>query len=122
MNDYVLCHHGIKGMKWGVVRDLRNRNKAKRVSKIEAKVSAKKKSAKPTYPSVKSLSDQDLKQILNRMDMEKRYNQMTAKEKTATQKFVNDVLTNAAKQTATKYTADYMSKGVEYLIKSSKKK
>lgn len=122
MSEYILVHHGVKGMKWGVIRSLSALRKNRRTSVDDTVSKPKKKSSKPPTRSVKDITDTELKQILNRMEMEKKYNQFTAKEKSAAQKFVSEVLTGAAKQTATKYAAQYMSSGVEYLIKSSKAK
>lgn len=101
MNDNHLIHYGVLGMKWGI----------RRKSKSSVTTSKSSKSR-----SVKDLSDAELRQILNRHQMEKQYAQITAKEKSAGVKFVSDVLTNAAKQTATSYTAKYMAKGMDALI------
>lgn len=103
MNN-TLTHYGVLGMKWGVRR--------KRKSNVE--VVTKKK-------PISELSDTELRQIINRHQMEKQYAQITAKEKSAGAKFVSDVLTNAAKQTATTYTAKYMAKGMDALIAQAAK-
>lgn len=110
--DY-LAHYGILGMKWGK-RKSRTSGRAK---------SSKKKRAKKVDP-VKNMSDYDLRQKINRIQMEKQYRQLTKKEVSPGRKFVQDVLVGAAKQTATNYTATYMSKGVEKLlgVKIEKKK
>ena len=100
----VMYHYGVLGMKWGVRR--------KRKSNVE--VVTKKK-------PISELSDTELRQIINRHQMEKQYAQITAKEKSAGAKFVTDVLTNAAKQTATTYTAKYMAKGMDALIREASK-
>ena len=102
-----LYHYGILGMKWGVRR---KRNKSSNVEVVTKK------------KSISELSDAELRQIINRHQMEKQYAQITAKEKSAGAKFVSDVLTNAAKQTATSYTAKYMAKGMDTLIAEAAKK
>lgn len=106
MNKSELMHYGVLGMKWGVRRKSKN--------SVETASSSKSR-------SVKDLSDAELRQILNRYNMEKQYAQLTAKEKSAGAKFVTDVLTNAAKQTATSYTAKYMAKGMDALIAQAAK-
>lgn len=108
MNNNQLKHYGVLGMKWGV------RRKSKK--SVETSSSSSSKSR-----SVRDLSDAELRQIINRHQMEKQYAQITAKEKSAGVKFVSDVLTNAAKQTATSYTAKYMSKGMDALIAQAAK-
>lgn len=107
MNNY-LKHYGVLGMKWGVRR--------KRTSTISTTNSTSRKK------SVSELSDEELKRIINRHNLEKQYKQITAKQKSAGAKFVTDVVSNAAKQTATTYTAKYMAKGMEALIEQAAKK
>lgn len=107
MNRNELMHYGVLGMKWGV------RRKRSKLSSVEVK---------PKKKTVSDLSDAELRQIINRHQMEKQYAQITAKEKSAGAKFVSDVLTNAAKQTATSYTAKYMAKGMDALIAEAAKK
>lgn len=106
MNTRELAHYGVLGMKWGVRR---KRNKSSNVEVVTKK------------KSISELSDSELRQIINRHQMEKQYAQITAKEKSAGAKFVTDVLTNAAKQTATSYTAKYMAKGMDALIAQAAK-
>lgn len=76
----------------------------------------KKKLAEAKENPVKKMSDAELRQVINRMQMEKQYSQLTKKETSAGQKFVTDILTNAAKQTASNYVSKYMTKGVDILI------
>lgn len=104
MNN-TLTHYGVLGMKWGVRR--------KRKSNIEV-VQTKKR-------PISEIPDDELRQIINRYQMEKQYAQITAKEKSAGAKFVTDVLTNAAKKTVTSYTAKYMAKGMDALIREASK-
>ena len=53
--------------------------------------------------------------------MEKQYKQLTAKEKSKGQRLVGDILTNAAKQTATNYVSKAITKGIDEMIKKSSK-
>ena len=53
--------------------------------------------------------------------MEKQYKQLTSSEISVGRKFVQDVLTNAAKQTATNYASKYMTKGIDAVIKKATK-
>jgi len=64
----------------------------------------------------------ELRNRLNRLQMEKQYAQLNQREKSAGAKFVTNVLLNAAQQTASKYVSQYMSKGVEALINMATKK
>lgn len=65
------------------------------------------------------MSDEDLRKAVSRLNMEKQYKQLTEKQLSPGRKFVQDVITNAGKETAKKYVSKYMDKGVERLIKEA---
>ena len=106
-----LTHHGVKGMKWGV------RRKRPRVDD-DADAHEDSRRARDGK-SAKSLSDAELRNRINRIQMEKQYAQLTASEKSAGRKFITDVLSQAAKETAKNYAAQYMKKGIDALIKKA---
>ena len=82
----------------------------------------KSKTTKKVKPNpTKSMTDAELRQKINRLQMEKQYSQLTTKEKNAGQKMVNEILTNAAKQTATNYVSKALTKGIDELIKKANK-
>lgn len=116
-----LQHHGIKGMKWGVRRtraQLGYSSSPRKTEKQTQKVSSKQQRKE----AMKKMSDAELRNRINRIQMEKQYMQLTEPQLSPGKKFVKDVLTNAAKQTITNYTAKYMTKGMEALIEQAKKK
>lgn len=88
--------------------------KSKRQIKKEAAAAAE----KARKDELSRMSDKELRARINRLQMEKQYEQLTAtpKQTNAGSKFVKDVLVNAGKQTLTNYTAKYMTKGVDKLI------
>ena len=87
-NDLDINHSGVLGMKWG------HRKAPVTTSTTTTKGSAKKK------VNVKDLSDDDLKKIVNRLNMEKQYKTLTGEEvnkgKVAAQKVMKIATTTAA--------------------------
>ena len=115
-DDNELYHHGIKGMKWGVRRtpaqlghdtggvDLQKakkkvdaaniivnetRNITNNVSKKQSKKVQKQKMAE-----VKSMSDKELRERVNRLNMEQQYMRMSAEQMNVGRANVNSVLNN----------------------------
>lgn len=110
-DDNELYHHGIKGMKWGI-----RRTPAQLGHRPAKPTTSQRKS------EMKKMSDTELRNRINRIQMERQYMQLTAPEVSAGKKFVKDVMVNAAKQTVTSYVSKYMNKGVEAVIKEINKK
>lgn len=125
-----VIHYGVKGMKWGV-RKQRPTSSGKRkgktnVQRIYERITKKKSTTEKEKPSTSSrrkkaseMSDDELRKVINRMQMERTYAQLTAREVSKGRKFVNDVLYNSAKATATTYATKAMIKAIKKLLKSS---
>lgn len=118
-----LAHYGVLGMKWGVRRSEAQLASSRKSSKNDSSDDAHDDYKKAhDSKSSKSMSNQELKDRINRLQLEQQYANLNQKKTSAGKKFVTDVLANAAKQTATNYTAKYMSKGVDFLIGMATKK
>lgn len=120
MNEHDLYHHGVLGMKWGVRRGSSKIARAGKKAPDEpdhedyTKAHVAKRS--------KSMSDKELRDRISRLQLEKQYKQLTNPEISAGGKFVQDILLNATKQTASSYVSKGMTKGIDTLIGSMLKK
>ena len=118
-----LYHHGVKGMKWGVIRwkkkrlDKRLRKEKERAKLLKEKERVKNREEKlnslkssnesrkknltkpatknpnePERKTVKDLSDTELRNRVNRMQLEAQFAQYSKSDMTRGQKIVNEVL------------------------------
>lgn len=99
--DGILTHYGIKGMKWGVRRA--NPSAPTHASEDHKNATALKTQVKTG--GTKSLSNKDLKDYLERMDLEKRYNKANPTPSKKAGKFIAETLLNIGKQEAAKFAA-----------------
>lgn len=96
---------------------------------IEALKSGKpiaKSTKQHSKPSVKDMSDEELRQTVNRLLMEQQYAKLNPQQVSAGQKFVkkvmNDVVTPAATEVGKNVLKDAMTKAVKNASEASKKK
>lgn len=89
MENNYLEHHGVLGMKWGVRKSRPSSGRtssAKKASsftfgrtkiKNKAKTRTNSEEAKPKKKSIKDMSDDELKTQINRLELEKRYRDLS---------------------------------------------
>lgn len=129
-----LMHHGVKGMKWGVRKDRRSGSssgKSKLSKKIKksinnkkkAKAKAKAKEARAKVKAdqkktVKDMSDTELRERIARLELEKRYKDLSASQQTTSKgsKFVKNVLERSGEELATQVTKYYGAKMINAMI------
>lgn len=104
-----LTHYGVLGMQWG-------KRKAKAPVDTSDDHKLKKKLKKKR---ISEMSNAELKALTNRMQLEKQYSELRKTDNPSGKKIVQDILTNAAKQTATTYVNKYMNKALEAAIKKA---
>ncbi len=103
--DHALEHYGVLGMKWGVRRD-RKRAQKDAILKLR---------------QTKELTDDELKNRINRLNLEKQYRDLvtanTTPQRSATRKFITNILSTAGSQSLTKLTSASMDAGLKALAK-----
>lgn len=144
-----LIHEGIKGQKWGVKHGPPYPLKASVSAKVKAKAksgddeedSVTEKTSTKTSSSnssdknshtktVSEMTDQELRDKLNRMNMEKQYSQLMAEQEKAKvskgEKFakmlLNDIVLPAAKEVAKEQVKNAMKSAISSAPTSKKKK
>ena len=110
--DIFLSHYGVKGMKWGVRKDRRAKAKAARKKGGAAKKSG---AGKRTYDARK-LSNSELKRVVTRMELEKRYKDLNQPKKEKGGSFVKKQLKSFGKQHANKLIPAAAGAGVAVLL------
>ena len=114
MEDKTLAHYGVLGMKWGVRRtpaQLGHRTKPRTAKRSRGSPKSKKvktKSSSPPKKSARELSDDELKQAINRLELEKRYKELSRSvnppKSNEGRKFVENVLKKSGENIATQFT------------------
>ncbi len=98
MND--LFHWGIPGMKWGVRRANRRAASQARQSEDHKTVAGLRKK------KVSEMSNDELKKLTARLQLEKQLKDLTKSDPSFAKKFVSDILGESAKKVASKFVTD----------------
>lgn len=85
--DEVLAHYGVKGMKWGVRK---NRTGGSRPPMSDDAANAKAARSKVRKGGTKALTNKELQNLVDRMNLEQRYEDLSVKRSTVSrgQRFV----------------------------------
>lgn len=125
--DEVLCHHGVKGMKWGVrkkpvssgtgrkksskknkLSSLLAKHKKKRLAKARAKNATKKRIAE-SKKTVKQMTDAELDRNIQRLRKEKEYKELNNSVQSAGKSFIKDVIKTSGKAVAIEVSKNVMA-------------
>ena len=132
MEENYLSHYGVKGMKWGIRRTEAQLARARGGSRFplfgkkkkSAKPSAKKASSsdsKPKKDSIKDLSDDELRKRISRLEMEKKYKDLSSSSEQAKSNkgraFVSRVLEKAGEDIAVQIAREGMARAVNKIFK-----
>lgn len=100
--------------------------KRKEVEALKSGKPLPKETQKTSKPSVKDLSDEELRQVVNRMLLEQQYNKMKPEQVSAGKKFVDkvtkDVIVPAATEVGKEVVKNALKKGVKAATESAEKK
>lgn len=127
MRDDELVHYGVKGMKWGVRRTAAQlghvtKSVAKKAASSAKDSYAKRKERKETEKAakvrkkkkVKDMTDEELRDHISRMELEKKYldlKKQTAPQRSKGSKFVENVLTKSGDNIATQFVTYVLGTG-----------
>jgi hypothetical protein len=91
LTDEELAHAGVKGMRWGKRKKLSTERKQGNAERAAARA------------KTKTMTNEELKQAIDRLKLEKEYKQLNAHEISGGQKLVMEILRDVGKQTAKSY-------------------
>lgn len=131
-----LYHYGVINMKWGR-RRYQNKDGTltplgkKRADKLrkqyldltgkkQLRGDKPKQSTQPDKPKTKSISemsDDELKKLINRKQLEQQYSQLSPKKISVGKKFIDNVLSPAAQEAGKKALSSYMEKQFRAALK-----
>lgn len=112
MDNLALAHYGIKGMRWGVRRtpaQLGHRTKPKATKKSRTSLKSKKDGeSSDAKKKASKMTDDELREAINRLELEKRYKELARSLEPAKsnsgKKFVESVLKKSGENIATQFT------------------
>lgn len=121
MTDTALVHYGIKGMKWGIRRtdaQLARARGQRKSDEPEKKTAPKKSESSLTRKSVKDMTDDELRSAISRLELERKYRDLTPTKQSAGKKFVTNVLKKSGENIATQFTTYVMGRAVNEAFKT----
>ena len=123
MDNNELYHYGVLGMKWGVRKDRGggvSKTGRRRKSVKERPPAHEDYNKAHSKKSVREMSDAELRSRINRLDMERRYQELNPSTKNRGRKYVNSIIktgTTIATATGTALTIYSNADKIRKLVK-----
>lgn len=119
MQEEIIYHHGIKGMKWGVRRyqnedgSLTPAGKKRYAEDAEDADSEVKESRKQDVKNRRTLSDSELEEKIKRLKMERELKSLTEEDISPGKKATKEILSSAGKKVLSAAAAGALAYGVK---------
>lgn len=132
----LLAHHGIKGMKWGVRRDMPSGPTAVGVEQRGKRLKTSGGENQPAHPDavaaaaarqkakksgVASLSNQELQAFTARANLERQFRSLKNDSDSEAKKFVRDLLVNEGKNQLRNIISQQATQQINELLKKTQK-
>lgn len=118
MENLVLSHHGVKGMKWGIRRTPAQLARARgRTTTKETK--SETEPAAPKKKSLSEMSDEELQRTVNRLNLEVRYRQLNPEKVSAGKRFVDKVMKDVVVPAATEVAKNALKNALQSAVNSA---
>jgi hypothetical protein len=115
----VLKHYGVVGMKWG-----KRKGKSSVATSTTPRAPAHKDAAdakvfktKAKTSGTDSLSNAEMKKLIERMNLEQQYSRLNPSSRSTGQKLAKDILGNTGKQLASEYAKSLAKSAIKSAIK-----
>lgn len=113
-----LKHYGVKGMKWGIRRTPEQLGHKKKVASGKDDSEDSKKETKPRKKTVSEMSDTELQARIKRLELEKRYRDLSPQKTSKGKAFVSRVVESSAENIAKQATTYAMGRAVNAVLKN----
>lgn len=121
--DNVLAHFGVMGMKWGKrkggVASKGPMPKPGTTHQSHDSANADVAKHKVKAHGTKSLSNKELQDLVNRMNLEQQYSKLNTEKKQAGKDFAVKILKDSGQEIAKSYVKQFAKQGIELAVKSA---